>query len=247
MQKEGEPVATEEREMSTEEIRQAVRERYARAAKSGRCCGPDEGGETQSSCCEPRAEADAVPSLGCGFPVEAAALSPGEVVLDLGSGPGLDAFTAAGLVGPSGRVIGVDMTHEMVARARAHASRIGASNVEFRLGEIEHLPVADSSVDVVVSNCVINLLPDKRPAFAEACRVLRPKGRLVVSDIVSEGEVPAGPLTPDRWAACVAGALPQHQYLEMIEQAGFGEVEILTKRGYSEAGLFSVTVRAVKP
>lgn len=249
-------VEPEERGMSEETIRQVVRERYAQAARSGACCGAEETQDAgaKASCCGPqpiastgrRAGEDTIPSLGCGFPIEAAALSTGETVVDLGSGPGLDAFMAAVHVGPSGHVIGVDMTPEMVARARAHAARIGASNVEFRLGEIEHLPVADSSADVVVSNCVINLLPDKRPAFAEACRVLRPGGRLVVSDIVSTGPVPAELMTPDRWAACIAGAVVESEYLGMIEQAGFADVEVLTKRGYSEAGLFSVTVRAVK-
>ncbi len=139
------------------------------------------------------------------------------------------------------------MTPEMIAKARANADRLGAANVEFRLGEIEHLPLPDACADVLASNCVINLLPDKRPAFAEAFRVLRPGGRLVVSDIVSAGPMPDEFKTPELWSACLAGALPEADYLGLIANAGFTSVEVLSKRGWEIAGLFSVTVRAVKP
>lgn len=249
--------------MNEHAIREAVRERYARAARAGQggaaaaCC---EGGEqrvTPASCCAPAsitfADGRTVPeeiagtSLGCGAPIEAAALRPGETVVDLGSGTGLDAFLAADRVGPVGRAIGVDMTPEMIAQARANAVRLGVANVEFRLGEIEHLPLPDGCADVLISNCVINLLPDKRPAFSEAFRVLRPGGRLVVSDIVSAAPVPDELKTPELWSACLAGALPEADYLEHVAGAGFASVEVLSKRGWNVAGLFSATVRAVKP
>jgi SAM-dependent methyltransferase len=246
-------------------IRAAVRERYARAALDGvSCCegvaGGDEGsagaGMSTPSCCgSPLVFTDgrAVPgdiagaSLGCGAPIDAAAIQPGETVLDLGSGAGLDIFLAADRAGPSGRAIGVDMTAEMIARARSNATRLGVTNVDFRLGEIEHLPVADASVDVVISNCVINLLPDKRAAFGEAFRVLKPGGRLVVSDIVSAGPLPDELKTPDRWTACLGGAIPEHEYLGAIAAAGFGDVDVINKRDYEAGRLFSATVRAVKP
>ncbi len=239
--------------MDEHAIRTAVRERYALAATRGTsCCG-----DGASSCCvdqpitflDGRAvpEALAGASLGCGAPIEAAALRPGETVVDLGSGAGLDVFFAADRVGPTGRAIGVDMTPEMIARARSNAEALGATNVEFRLGEIEHLPLADATADVVISNCVINLLPDKQPAFEEAFRILRPGGRLVVSDIVSSQPLSDEFRTPERWTACLAGAIPQAEYLRLIEQSGFSTVEVVSKAGYSIAGLFSVTVRAAKP
>ncbi len=238
--------------MNEHAIREAVRTRYARAATAGvSCCGEaGGGGEAPSECCaspDRAASLDCGPSLGCGAPIEAAALQPGESVVDLGSGAGLDVFLAAERVGPGGRVVGVDMTPEMIAKARANADRLGAANVEFRLGEIEHLPLPDACADVIVSNCVINLLPDKRPAFAEAFRVLRSGGRLVVSDIVSAGPLPEELKTPELWSACVGGALPEADYLGLIANTGFTSVEVLAKRGWEVAGLFSVTVRAVKP
>jgi SAM-dependent methyltransferase len=186
-------------------------------------------------------------SLGCGAPIDAAALKPGEAVVDLGSGAGLDVFLAADRVGPTGRAIGIDMTPEMIAKARGNAARLGTANVEFRLGEIEHLPLPDDGADVVISNCVINLLPDKRPAFAEAFRVLRPGGRMVVSDIVSAAPLPDAFKTAEMWTACLAGAIPESEYLGLAAAAGFTNIEVLTKRGYGPAGLFSITVRAIKP
>ncbi|MDR7523555.1 MAG: arsenite methyltransferase [Armatimonadota bacterium] len=245
--------------MDEQAIRTAVRERYAKAAMQGAaCCG-----ETAApagagpSCCgtvpltfsdgRPVPDDLAAASLGCGAPIEAAALQPGEIVVDLGSGAGLDVFLAADRVGPTGRAIGVDMTPEMIATAQANASRLGLPNVEFRLGEIEHLPLADQCADVVISNCVINLLPDKRRAFTEAYRVLRPGGRMVVSDIVTSRPVPSWLVTAERWAACLGGAIPERDYLAAIREAGFADVEVLSKSRYAGRLFFSATVRAVKP
>src|SRR5690348_6790352 len=188
---------------SEDEIRTLVRERYGAIARAGSsCCAP--------SCCSGGPEmapdglnvigdaytgvagrvADADLNLGCGVPTRHAALRPGETVLDLGSGTGNDVFIARHEIGPEGRVIGVDMTPDMIAKARANAAKLGFANVEFRLGEIEHLPVKAGAVDVIISNCVLNLLPDKAPAFVEMFRVLRPGGRFCVSDIVATGELP---------------------------------------------------------
>ena len=210
---------------SEEQVRAAVREHYGQIAergggKDGCGCGPD--------CCSPRSvvqidkiaglyedpEVTSLPaevtdlSLGCGDPVTLASLEPGQTVLDLGSGGGIDCFLAAAKVGPAGRVIGVDMTPAMIDRARRNKAKVGAENVEFRLGEIEHLPVADNSVDVAISNCVINLSPDKPQVFREIYRVLKPGGRLAVSDIVTDGPLPdAVKQDLAAWAGCVAGAL----------------------------------------
>ncbi len=198
---------------SAEEIRTSVRDRYGAVAnKQGSECG------CASSCSTPALgytaeELSAAPEganlgLGCGNPQAIAALKPGETVLDLGSGGGFDCFLAARAVGESGKVIGVDMTHEMVALARANAAKASLGNVEFRLGEIEHLPVADASVDVIISNCVINLSPDKPQVFREAFRVLKSGGRLAVSDMVASGRLPdelRGDLAS--YSACVAGGL----------------------------------------
>lgn len=186
--------------------------------------------------------------LGCGTPTRFADLRPGEVVLDLGSGAGVDVFLAAKLVGPEGRVIGVDMTPEMIARARVNAAQAGFANVEFRLGEIEALPVADGSVDVVLSNCVINLVPDKARAFAELHRALKSGGRFSISDIVSFGDVPAE-VREDAglWASCIAGALDKAEYLAAIEGAGFEQVQVHHLEEYSQFrgdgyGFASITV-----
>jgi SAM-dependent methyltransferase len=166
-------------------------------------------------------------SLGCGDPITLATLQPGEIVLDLGSGGGIDCFLAARRVGESGHVIGVDMTVEMIEKARANKEKLGASNVEFRLGEIEHLPVADHSVDVIISNCVINLSPDKPQVFRETYRALKPGGRLAVSDIVTDGPLPE-PIrnSLSAWAGCVAGALDIKDYTAAIEQSGFVDIQI---------------------
>ncbi|HMR34016.1 MAG TPA: arsenite methyltransferase [Geminicoccaceae bacterium] len=221
-----------------DEIRTMVRERYAAIAReAGSCCGPsccgsemapdglDVIGDAYAGVEGRMAEADL--SLGCGVPTRHAALKPGETVLDLGSGAGNDVFIARREVGSAGRVIGVDMTPDMIARAWANAAKLGCDNVEFRLGEIEHLPVDPASVDVVISNCVLNLLPDKAPAFAEMFRVLRPGGRFCVSDIVATGELP-GPVreAAGLYVGCIAGALPRREYLGLIEAAGFDGVQI---------------------
>jgi SAM-dependent methyltransferase len=215
------------------DIRTVVRERYAALARAAR---PEPGCGCGPSCCSDGsidmigdayqgldgylAEADL--GLGCGLPTRHAGIRAGDTVLDLGSGAGNDVFVARREVGPSGRVIGVDMTPEMIARARANAAKLGQANVEFRLGEIEHLPVAAGSIDVVISNCVLNLVPDKGRAFAEMFRVLKPGAHFCVSDIVATGLLPE----PVRnaaalWVGCVAGAMPQEAYLRLIEDAGF--------------------------
>jgi SAM-dependent methyltransferase len=206
-------------------------------------------------------------SLGCGDPVTLASLQPGQTVLDLGSGGGIDCFLAAQQVGPSGHVIGVDMTPDMIDKARANAAKMDATNVEFRLGEIEHLPVADETVEVVISNCVINLSPDKPQVFREAYRVLKPGGRLAVSDIVTRVPLPAEiPQHLGSWAACVAGAWVERDYVAAIEAAGFVDVKIEGTRldeeiiadGASQLGLeidpaaaqnviYSARVTATKP
>ncbi len=175
------------------------------------------------------------PSFGCGNPLALAALQPGEVVLDLGSGAGFDCFLAAQAVGPSGRVIGVDMTPEMLERARRTAARDGYANVEFRLGDIEDLPVEDDSVDVVISNCVINLAPDKARAFAEAFRVLRPGGRMHVSDLVLTQEPPDWLREDDAaLVGCVGGASPRAEYLAAIAAAGFVGVTVDSEHDATE-------------
>jgi len=169
-------------------------------------------------------------SLGCGNPTAIAEINPGEVVLDLGSGGGIDCFLAAKKVGPEGRVIGLDMTPDMIKLARRNARKMGVTNVEFRFGEMEDIPLPDQSVDVIISNCVVNLSPDKSAVFGEAYRVLRPSGRVMVSDIVIQGELPRSVRDRlDAWAACVAGALDESDYLSKIRAAGFEDVEVLSR------------------
>ena len=217
-------------------IHDVVREHYAeRARKSDSCCAPD----SASACCDsknviyPEELLAAVPddvanfSLGCGDPISLAALQPGQAVLDLGSGGGLDCFLAAKKVGVSGHVIGVDMTPEMLARARSSAERMGMTNVEFRQGFLESLPVDDNSIDVTISNCVINLSPDKAKVFNEVFRVLKPGGKLAVSDIVTDGPLPdAIKQSLSMWAGCVAGAVDAKDYVAMMESAGFTDISI---------------------
>jgi len=193
--------------------------------------------------------------LGCGNPTAIADLKEGDVVLDLGAGAGVDVFLAANKVGPTGRVIGVDMTEEMVDRATSIARDHGYCNVEFRLGEIEKLPVEDESVDAIISNCVINLSPDKAKVFREAYRVLKPRGRLTVSDIVSEAAVPAGVRSNlDAWASCIGGALKQQEYLRKIKEAGFEDVQVESSKDFYVEGeasqpptkFLSISVKAYK-
>ena len=205
-------------------------------SQAGNCCGPADPKAASSATLYPAEEIAGLPdsvtdvSLGCGNPLAIADLRPGEAVLDLGSGGGIDCFLAAKKVGPQGRVIGLDMTPDMVKLAQRNAKRVGAWNVEFRLGEIEDMPLPDGSVDAIISNCVINLSPDKDAVFAEAYRVLRPGGRVSVSDIVLHGELP--PAVRDRldmWASCVSGALQEADYLEKLRAAGFEGVEVLSR------------------
>jgi SAM-dependent methyltransferase len=225
-------------------VRIQVRDRYARVPTEGAgCCLPASGccGSSASPVATSRAlgysddEMAAVPDgsnlgLGCGNPTGIASLQPGQTVLDLGSGAGFDAFLAARAVGPTGRVIGVDMTPEMLQAARANQQRSGPTNVEFRLGEIEHLPLADASVDVVLSNCVINLSPEKPRVFAEAFRVLKPGGRLAVSDVVALRPLPDAMRTDlDLYSGCIGGAALVDDLLAMLSAAGFADVQIAPK------------------
>ena len=226
--------------MEEEKIKKKVREGYAKIAKEGLYCGPT------TSCCDSsmtyeelskkmgytEKELQSVPeganlSLGCGNPVALASLKEGETVLDLGSGAGLDCFLAGKKVGEKGKVIGVDMTPEMIDKARENARKGNYENVEFRLGEIENLPVADNTADVIISNCVINLSPNKKRVFEETFRVLKPGGRLMVSDIVLLKELPEDIKKKAHPASCVAEAITKDKYLEAIEQAGFQEVTIV--------------------
>jgi arsenite methyltransferase len=217
-------------------------EPVSRQAEQASCCGPSQeacdctGAARFYSAEEladlPDSVADA--SLGCGNPLAIAEIQEGEVVLDLGSGGGIDVFLAARQVGSEGKVIGLDMTPEMIKLARNNAKKIGATNVDFRYGEMEDIPLPDGSVDAVISNCVINLSPDKDAVFSEVYRVLRPGGRLSVSDIVVDGQLPqAIRQNLESWAGCIAGALDERDYLGKIERAGFEEIEVLS-RDYSE-------------
>jgi SAM-dependent methyltransferase len=173
-------------------------------------------------------EEESAVSYGCGDPITLASLEPGQTVLDLGSGAGLDCFFAAKKVGETGHVIGVDMTPEMIERARSSAKRLNIQNVEFRQGYLEDLPVESDTVDVIISNCVINLAPDKSKVFAEAFRVLKPHGKLAVSDIVTDGPLPESiKKSLSAWAGCVAGAVEAEQYVEMMEAAGFTDISIV--------------------
>ena len=261
-----------------DDIRTVVRQKYGDIAKAGTegcgcgpsgCCGSP--GDVADQVAEyvgyTRKELDVLPDganlgLGCGNPLAHAAPKPGEVVLDLGAGAGMDAFLAAREVGPTGRVIGVDMTAQMLEKARANAARAGVENVEFRLGEIEHLPVADASVDLIISNCVVNLSPAKDQVFREAFRVLKHGGRLVVSDLVL-----VRPLSDEvrrsveAYVGCVAGAALREDYLRAISGAGFQDIQVVEERSYGDAALFgdaewmreaarsvvSAKIRAVKP
>jgi len=236
---------------SDEEVHGIVRERYGAIARAGvpvpeaGCCGPTPAAVAQQLGYErndvERAPEGANLGLGCGAPLIHAALRPGETVLDLGSGAGFDAFLAAREVGPTGRVIGVDMTPEMLARARQNAEAGGYRNVEFREGRIEALPVADGSVDLVISNCVINLVPDKAAVFREIARVLRPGGRMVVSDVVLERPLPeAVASSVAAFTGCVAGAALRGDYLGLVAGAGLVDVEVVEDRGFGEEMLTMV-------
>jgi len=262
-------------------VKEIVKEKYGEIAKSSSsCCGP-------SSCCGSTNEivgytvmndeythlegyvADADLSLGCGLPTEFAGIKKGDTVIDLGSGAGNDVFVARAIVGEQGKVIGVDMTKEMIEKAEQNNSKLGYTNVEFRFGDIEDLPLADNLADVVVSNCVLNLVPDKQKAFSEIYRTLKPGAHFCVSDIVVKGELPPElKKSAEMYAGCVAGAIQQEDYLAIIKEAGFINTEIkktkvielpddvllqyqdkdqLQSYKSSGVGIFSITVVAEKP
>lgn len=269
------PAASDAPARSAEDVRETVRERYGAIARDGGSVAP--AAANAPSCCSPAVatdaaligysadEAAAAPEganlgLGCGNPQAIAALKPGEDVLDLGSGAGFDCFLAARAVGPTGSVVGVDMTHDMLARARANAKKTGLANVSFRLGEIEHLPLADESVDVVISNCVVNLSPDKLAVYREAFRVLRSGGRVAIADVLARA-----PLAPEHRAdlallvGCIAGAATIAEVEGWLRDAGFVDIAIREKAGSRElveswapghpavAQVLSATVEARKP
>ncbi len=271
------------------DIKEAVRERYADAARRVRtteagccriaCCGsaaPEGLGEPVALPLYDAAQVAGLPSravqasMGCGNPTALAQLNPGDVVLDLGSGGGIDVLLSARRVGPTGKAYGLDMTDEMLELAREHQRAAGLENVEFVKGEIEHIPLPDGSVDVIISNCVINLSADKDRVFAEAFRVLRPGGRFAVSDVVVRGAVPPGiRRNIALWTACIAGALEESEYIAKLARAGFEEITIEPTRlyvpgearesvaargidtdggaGVAEATFMSAFVRARKP
>jgi len=217
--------------MKEEKVRKAVRERYGKIAKTETCgCGCN---STSQQIGYSKGELGSVPegadlSLGCGNPVALASLKEGETVVDLGSGGGLDCFLAAKKVGAKGKIIGIDMTAEMLERARANCKKGGYKNVEFRLGEIENMPVADNTADIIISNCVINLSPDKQLVFKEAFRVLKPKGRLMISDMVVLSDLPEKVKNNVlAYVGCVSGADRKDEYLGKIKQAGFGQIEVV--------------------
>jgi arsenite methyltransferase len=253
--------------MKNKEIKNAVKKRYAKFAQNNTSCCPtcscqeknDITKHTESigySVHELKSIPEsAILGLGCGNPTALAELKKGEVVLDLGSGAGIDVFLAANKVGENGHVIGVDMTEEMIQRAKKIAKDNEYKNVEFRLGEIEDIPVKDNTIDVIISNCVINLSPDKLQTFKEAFRVLKPGGRLLVSDLVTEGFLPDDIRKSfDAWGACIAGALEKNEYLETIKKAGFHNIEIVNQNRYTEkeidsrlvGKITSIKVRAYK-
>jgi arsenite methyltransferase len=244
-----------------QDIKQEVRKRYGQAARRAQesppeadCCGGSSPNESEiSSNLYQTDELQHLPreaviaSLGCGNPVAVADLHEGETVLDLGSGGGIDVLLSARRVGPQGKAYGLDMTDEMLALARENASKAGVANVEFLKGEMEEIPLPEASVDVIISNCVVNLSPDKDAVLAETFRVLRPGGRLAIADIVTRADLPA-PVreSMDAWTGCIAGALAEDDYKAKLASAGFEDVQIESFREYT-TGIFSAVVRARKP
>ncbi len=271
---------------NSDQIKKAVKDKYAQIARESNkektnCCEPSSTG----SCCDKNElnysifaedysqlqghmdEADL--SLGCGIPTEHAGIRPGDTILDLGSGAGNDVFVARALSGENGRIIGVDMTAEMIEKANRNREKLGFSNVEFRLGDIEALPVDDRSIDVVISNCVLNLVPDKMQAFREIFRVLKPGARFCVSDIVYRGDMSNGlRKSAEMYAGCVSGALHEEEYISVIKECGFSDIAIRTRKridlpqdvldefsdeiesaGHNRKsfGLYSITVTAFRP
>jgi arsenite methyltransferase len=271
-----------------EQIRKAVRNTYAGVAPSQEvppartgeelsCCAPvrisskpepasccgilETTPDKTAPCCDPAAPGDASSGLGCGNPTAIASLEPGEVVVDLGSGGGFDCFLASEKVGVGGKVIGIDMTPDMVSKARANALKTGAANVEFRLGEIEHLPVADNTADIIISNCVINLAPDKLAVYKEAFRVLKPGGRLTIADTMANKPLPEE-IKKDLglWSCCIGGAITPDETSGLLKQAGFAEITITentnsrdlvagwtSDTGKKELDIVSAYIEAVKP
>jgi SAM-dependent methyltransferase len=261
-------------------IKDIVKEKYGQVARqvkkepgcSSSCCGSKKiveysfVGEKYDQIEGYVPEADL--GLGCGLPTEYADISPGDTVVDLGAGAGNDVFVARSLVGENGRVIGIDMTEDMIEQANANKQKLDLDNVDFRLGEIENLPLEDNSTDVVVSNCVLNLVPDKSKAFAEVYRIIKPGGHFCISDIVLKGELPEKlRKSAEMYAGCVAGAVQQDEYLDIIKKAGFSDVEIKTSKTIhipdsilryylsedelsafkeNEIGIFSITVVGYK-
>ncbi|MFZ5448421.1 MAG: arsenite methyltransferase [Thermodesulfobacteriota bacterium] len=250
--------------MEDQDIKEVIKDRYGKIARGEQtfCC-PTCGPTTTDQCLAVGYTAEdlrlipkmAILGVGCGNPTALANLKVGETVLDLGSGAGIDVFLAANKVGKQGRVIGVDLTADMVARGQQLAREYGYDNVEFRQGDIEHLPVTAKTVDVVISNCVINLTPDKLASFTEIHRVLKPGGRILISDLVTAGDLPADVrASAAAWADCLAGAMEKEAYLETIRRAGFAEVATVSESAYEAPGMdtrlrgkiISVKVRAIK-
>jgi arsenite methyltransferase len=250
--------------MDNQKLKDVIKDRYGKIARGEQtfCC-PTCGPTTTDQCLAVGYTAEdlslvpekAILGVGCGNPTALADLKVGETVLDLGSGAGIDVFLAAHKVGKPGRVIGVDMTEDMVTRGQQLAKEHGFGNVEFRQGDIEHLPVDSASVDVIISNCVINLTPDKLASFTEIHRVLRPGGRILISDLVTEGELPEDVrASAVAWADCLAGAMEKEAYLETIRRAGFSEVTVASESTYEAPGMderlrgkiISVKVQAFK-
>lgn len=265
----------------SEQLKQIVKEKYSEIAEQSRdqnassCCGSggcatiDEAIMAEDYTKLKGYVADADLGLGCGLPTEFAQIKEGNVVVDLGSGAGNDAFVARSVTGPNGKVIGIDFTEKMVEKARINAEKLGFNNVEFRYGDIENMPLSENVADVVVSNCVLNLVPDKTKAFAETFRILKPGGHFSVSDIVLKGELPeALRASAEMYAGCVSGAIQQDDYLKVVKEAGFTSISLQKERRIiipdeilsvylntrerekyksGELGVYSITVYAEKP
>ncbi len=267
---------------TSEQLKQIVKEKYSEIADQSRdenassCCGSGCGCATidEAIMAEDYTRlkgyvADADLGLGCGLPTEFAHIKEGDVVIDLGSGAGNDAFVARSVTGPSGKVIGVDFTEKMIAKARANAEKLGFNNVEFRYGDIENMPLSENTADVVVSDCVLNLVPDKERAFRETFRILKPGGHFSVSDIVLKGELPEGlRSSAEMYAGCVSGAIQKDDYLKAVKDAGFTSLKIQKERKITvpdeilsvyldtaeiekyksgDLGIFSITLYGEKP
>ena len=245
------------------QIKESVRQHYADLIKTDEsccssvtCCPDTKADSPAEKNGYTEAQISSIPidaaehSFGCGNPLEYAEVQEGDVVVDLGSGAGIDVLLASQLVGESGRAIGIDMTPEMIEKAQQNAKEAGAKNVDFRLGEIESMPVEDESVDWIISNCVICLSPNKNKVFEEAYRVLKPGGKLVVSDMVANNMPEWARTAISVWVSCISGALPEDQYLDSMRQAGFGDVRVLSKSAYAkirQVEVASIKVEAVKP